>query len=298
MMKKINLLATLFLAFSAVANAQQEAVAAATAPEPSNGLSTTEILVLALFILTLLILIASILVVKTVKILVREQANPQPFVIAGDEQSVAYQQLPKQQGNKTSIWTRLLGLKPLEQEKDIVIPHAYDEIHELDNPVPRWFNVLFYGTLVFAVAYLIIYHVADIGDRQDTEYVKQVEKAAIDKRLYLAKTPAIDENSIKFDQSMVANGATIYAASCAPCHGDKGQGLVGPNLCDEFWLHGGSIKDVFKTIKSGFAAKGMPGWEKNMSAKNLAEVASYVISLKGTNPDGAKAAQGEKYEGE
>ncbi|RYG10120.1 MAG: c-type cytochrome, partial [Chitinophagaceae bacterium] len=152
-----------------------------------------------------------------------------------------YEEWLKEKSDKPNIWTKLLSLKPIDQEPDMIIPHAYDGIHELNNPVPRWFNILFYGTMIFAIAYIYYYHFAD-GPRQDQEYETEMVKADIDKRAFLAKSgEKFDENSVKVDLSLIANGKTVFNANCIACHGEHGQGLVGPNLTDDFWLHGGSI---------------------------------------------------------
>ncbi|MCY1548105.1 cytochrome c oxidase, cbb3-type, subunit III [compost metagenome] len=125
-------------------------------------------------------------------------------------------------------------------------------------------------------------------------------KAEVDKRKFLAQsTGSYDENSVKLDASLIANGKNVYDANCVACHGDQGQGgAVGPNLVDEYWLHGGSINDIFKTIKYGVPEKGMVSWEKNLSAKNISEVTNYIMSLSGTKPANAKAPQGELYKAE
>jgi cytochrome c oxidase cbb3-type subunit 3 len=106
----------------------------------------------------------------------------------------------------------------------------------------------------------------------------------------------VDENTVKLvsDPTVLAAGKTIFTTTCSPCHGAQGQGVVGPNLTDDYWLHGGKITDIFKTIKYGVPAKGMPTWEKQLSPKQISDVANYVKSLHGTNPPGAKEPQGTK----
>jgi cytochrome c oxidase cbb3-type subunit 3 len=93
---------------------------------------------------------------------------------------------------------------------------------------------------------------------------------------------------------VIASGQAIFKSTCAPCHGDHAQGNVGPNLTDDYWLHGGKINDLFKTIKYGVLSKGMPTWEKQLSPKQISDVANYIESLHGSNPAGAKAPQGTK----
>ncbi|PWS29557.1 cytochrome C [Pedobacter yonginense] len=229
----------------------------------------------------------------------QEQVNPTPYVAPVKEPVLDYDIWLSQQPKKPSIWTKLLSLRPIEEEGDLVIDHAYDGIKELNNPVPTWFNVLFFGTMIFAVSYLFYYHIGGYGDLQDQEYEQEIAKAQVDKAAYLEKSAnTIDESSVKVDKTLAVlqEGRTIFNTNCVVCHGDKGQGIIGPNLTDEYWLHGGGISNVFKTIKYGVPEKGMISWEKNLNPKQMSAVANFVLSLSGTKPAGAKAPQGEKYE--
>ncbi len=119
-------------------------------------------------------------------------------------------------------------------------------------------------------------------------------------KLYLSKAAnQVDENTVKLvnDPAVIASGKLIFTRNCVLCHGDHAQGIVGPNLTDDYWLHGGKINDLFKTIKYGVLAKGMPTWEKQLSPKQISDVANYVKSLHGTNPPNAKSAAGCKGTG-
>ncbi|TKC12394.1 c-type cytochrome [Pedobacter polaris] len=293
-MKKISLTFAILLI-----NLQLFAIAKETAlPASSRSieLNFADLLVIALLLFAVVALLATVVLLKSLKVMVKERMHPTPFVKYKAPASLEYIEWIELKKSKPNIWTKLLSLKPIEEEETLIIPHAYDGIHELNNPIPRWFNVLFYGTLVFAICYFYYYHVGD-GLRQDQEYAAEIVKADQDKRVFLAKAgEKFDENSVKPDQTLVANGKAIFMANCVACHGEHGEGLVGPNLVDEFWLHGGSISDVFKTVKYGVPAKGMASWEKNLSSKNLAEVVNFIMSLQGTTPANAKAPQGEKYE--
>jgi cytochrome c oxidase cbb3-type subunit 3 len=195
------------------------------------------------------------------------------------------------------FWEKLLSLKPLAAEKEIELDHDYDGIKELNNPIPPWFNVLFYGTIVFGIIYLFVYHVFEVAPLQAKEYDNQVAVAEKMKEDYLKKAGnLVDENSVKVvtDQKLLAEGNNTYTARCAACHGQKGEGGVGPNLTDEYWLHGGTINDVFKTIKYGVPAKGMIAWQNTLNPLEMQNVSSYIMSLQGSNPPGAKEPQGEK----
>lgn len=298
-MKKIKLL-LLFLFISITAFAADEKAAAVVTPAQAGlGLNQSEILVIILLVFALVLLFVSATLLNAFKVMYQEQLNPTPYTKPAKEPVLDYDTWLKQQPVKPSIWTKLLSLRPIEEEKDLVIDHAYDGIKELNNPVPAWFNFLFYGTMIFAAAYLFYYHIGGYGDLQDQEYENEMAKAKTEKSAYLEKSAnTIDENSVKFDNTpaVLEEGKTVFITNCVVCHGDKGQGTIGPNLTDDYWLHGGGINNVFKTIKYGVPEKGMISWEKNLNPKQISAVANFILSLKGTNPAGAKAPQGEKYE--
>lgn len=301
-MKKINL-SILFILASIIAFAVDEKATAVVAPvapvAPGFSLSSSELLILILLVFVVILLYVSITLQNAFKVMYNEQVKPTPYVKPVKEKVLNYEAWLGQRPAKPSIWVKLLSLKPIEEEKDLVIEHAYDGIQELNNPVPTWFNVLFYGTMIFAAGYLFYYHVGGYGDRQDTEYEKEMASAAVAKKEFLAKSAdAIDETSVKIDKdpAILAEGSTIFATNCKVCHGDKLQGIIGPDLVDEYWLHGGGINNIFKTIKYGVPEKGMVSWEKTLTPKQISAVSNYILSLGGSNPPGAKAHQGEKYE--
>ncbi|PRD55736.1 cbb3-type cytochrome c oxidase N-terminal domain-containing protein [Sphingobacterium gobiense] len=195
------------------------------------------------------------------------------------------------------IWTKLLSLRPIEEEKDLEIDHEYDGIKELDNPVPAWFNALFYSTITFGIVYLLVYHVFGWGPNQDQEYQREMALAEKAKQEFLAQSAnLVDESTIEVDVTgaLAASGKGIYMANCAVCHGNVGEGGIGPNLTDEYWLHGGDIKDVFAVVKYGVPEKGMVPWEQTLTPGQIAEVSNYIITLAGTNPPNPKEPQGEK----
>lgn len=182
-----------------------------------------------------------------------------------------------------------------EEEADM--GHDYDGIRELNNPTPPWWKWGFIFTFAFAVVYAWRMGVSHTAPNQFQELAAEEAKAAIAKEEYLKKAANnIDENSVTMlnDAGDLAAGEKIFVASCAPCHGPQGQGVVGPNLTDDYWLHGGKINDVFKTIKYGVAEKGMKAWQEDFSPKQLAQLASFVKSIQGTNPPNAKEPQGQK----
>jgi cytochrome c oxidase cbb3-type subunit 3 len=197
-----------------------------------------------------------------------------------------------------SLLERVNASVSLEQEADIMLDHNYDGIRELDNNLPPWWKYGFYLTIVFAIVYLTHYHITKTGSLQIEEYnneLKQAEVAAAEYRK--TSTNLVDEANVTLltDAASLAEGKQIFETNCVACHGPEGGGVVGPNLTDDYWLHGGSIKDVFKTIKYGYPEKGMIAWKENLSPAQIAQVASYIKSLRGTKPANPKEMQGTLY---
>jgi len=196
-----------------------------------------------------------------------------------------------------TFWQYITGLRPISQEKDLMMEHAYDGIAELDNPTPPWFMWLFYSTIGFAAIYLLIFHVIGSGDIMAQEYTQEMAIADKQREEYIKKVAgSINENTVTLlkDTKSVGEGKTLFTQYCTACHGEKGEGKVGPNLTDVYWLHGGNVKAVFHTITEGVPEKGMISWKKQLNPLQIQQVTSYVLSLQGTNPAGAKEPQGEK----
>lgn len=187
---------------------------------------------------------------------------------------------------------------PVEREDEIMLDHEYDGIRELDNNLPPWWVWMFYATIIYAFVYLIYYHVLPYGKTQKEEYIAELKQADMDKEAYLATAKnLIDETSVVYleDASDLAAGKTIYLANCQACHAPDGGGGVGPNLTDEYWLHGGGMSDIFKTVKYGVPAKGMIAWESQLNPTQMAQVSSFIHSLSGTIPGAPKEPQGEVW---
>lgn len=198
-----------------------------------------------------------------------------------------------------AIWAKLNSFRSKEEEKDLEMDHEYDGIRELDNRLPPWWIYGFYGTIIFAVIYLWRYHVSGSAPLSQQEYTIAMEKAEEQKAAYLKRSANnVDENTVKLltDASAIDAGKTVFTQNCAACHGKAGEGTVGPNLTDDYWLHGGSIHDIFKTVKYGWPEKGMRSWKDDLSPMQIAQVTSYIKSLHGTNPPNAKEKQGELYQ--
>ncbi|EDM36792.1 cytochrome c, mono- and diheme variant [Pedobacter sp. BAL39] len=264
----------------------------------------TDILIWALLFVAISILVVSALVLKVVKILVKETLSPSPFATEEEKEYFRQQEAAKAEAkkNEQTLWNKVLGLKPISAEKDLMMDHKFDDIAELDNPTPAWFMFLFYGTIIFAIGYLLNYHVFGYGKLQEDEYVVELQEAENNRIAFLQKpgnaAAQINENNIEqsTDKEAIMKGAALFKTVCTPCHGEHAEGIVGPNLTDEYWLHGGTVKDIFKTIKYGVPDKGMVAWEKSMNAKQISDITNYVLSLKGSNPPGGKEPQGKKQE--
>jgi cytochrome c oxidase cbb3-type subunit III len=200
------------------------------------------------------------------------------------------------------MWDQMNAAVPVEREKDIELDHNYDGIRELDNHLPPWWTGLFYATIIWGVVYLVVYHVTDNLPLSQGEYQNELAAAEEQAKILKASQPqeAIDENTIQYtsDEAILSRGKTVFVSNnCGSCHRNDGGGNgIGPNLTDEYWLHGGSIKNIFVTIDKGFVEKGMPAWGNVMSRKDVRDVAFYIMSLQGTNPADAKAPQGELYQ--
>jgi cytochrome c oxidase cbb3-type subunit 3 len=174
--------------------------------------------------------------------------------------------------------------------------HSYDGIHEFDNDLPPWWKYMFYATAVFAVVYLVNYHVLN-GPLQLEEYQAEMQQAAL-----LQPAGGAGNANEKTDFQPLADAARLeagkaaYVQNCAACHGQNGEGVVGPNLTDEYWLHGGGVNEIFKTIKYGVTSKGMVAWQGKLSDDQTLEVTSFILSVQGSKPANAKAPQGEKIQ--
>ena len=277
------------------ATAQQAAAAAAASSNKAASLLTDPMNYLILFVMV--ILLSTILVMaKTIKLLIWQIAGapktnekPIPAVPAAE--------------NKSNFWTRLNeklnDAVPVEKEADVLLDHDYDGIKELDNNLPPWWKYGFYLTIVFAFLYIAHYHLAGSGNVQLDEYNDELAEAAILKTERLKLTAGnVDETTVTvlLADADISTGQKLYTEKCLVCHGKAGEGLVGPNLTDDYWIHGGDIKDVFKIIKYGFPSKGMIAWQGQLTPVQIQQVASFIKSLKGTNPPNAKAPQGDIYQ--
>lgn len=186
----------------------------------------------------------------------------------------------------------------LKDEEHLVLDHNYDGIQELDHPLPRWWVWLFYLSIIYAVFYAGYYMIGSGPTlRQELDIaLKEIESK---------KAPAAggsDESDETFvawmgDESHIQAGQKVFVSKCAACHGDKAQGLVGPNLTDDNWLHGeGKLVGIAKVIREGVMDKGMPPWNQLLTSDEVKSTVAFLAKLHGSNPPGGKPAQGEKFD--
>jgi cytochrome c oxidase cbb3-type subunit III len=269
--------------------------------EPAAGAQSSANLEILLYVIVGLVLLISILVLLVAvytlyvvrAILKQEKATK---AAPGEEEI-------EEPGE--TIWMKvsksLTAAKPVEEEEDILLDHNYDGIKELDNHLPPWWKWLFYITIVWSLIYLLVFHVFNWMPLSAEEYTISLAQAEAAMEAQKAASPsaAIDENNVTVatEEAALTAGATIFKRQCAVCHQEDGGGNVGPNLTDNYWIHGGSIKDIFSTIKYGVPQKGMISWESQLSPADMQNVASFIkVRLVGSEPAVPKEPEGELYD--
>lgn len=207
---------------------------------------------------------------------------------------------PVKAESKFSEWWSIMDKKlftkavSVEKESDILLDHDYDGIRELDNSLPPWWKWGFYITIGVSVVYLLNFHVLGLGMNPTQEYNAEMEKARIEKEIYEANNKdRIDEKNVPFaGADGLKAGQRLYEANCVACHLKDGGGSVGPNFTDNYYLHGGTLNDMYNTIKIGYPDKGMQAWGGQFTPKEISYLASYVKSFVGTKPATPKEQQG------
>ncbi len=181
-------------------------------------------------------------------------------------------------------------------DDDRLMDHQYDGIQEYDNPLPGWWKAIFVISIIWSVGYGIYYHLGGPGVDHFGEY--DAEMAAFydeqAKRGGPLKVTAAMVTGVAKDAAAMGQAKALYMDKCAQCHGKLGEGGIGPNLTDEYWIHGGSALAIYKTVDEGVPEKGMLAWGKELKAKQVVNLAAYVTKLVGTNPPNGKKAEGEK----
>jgi cytochrome c oxidase cbb3-type subunit 3 len=271
-----------------IASAQESTQTKTFGDDPMMPLYALSVLVVVVAILVLIVALYTIRIVN----MMAAQAEK----VTAIKDDIAHEAAP-------SLWYRITqklnASVPVAKEKDIDTGHEFDGIRELDNHLPPWWKWLFIGTVVWALVYFFVFHISSSLPLSIEEYDTEVAMARQHADELKASQPAsvIDENTLvyKADDEILAKGKNVFSSTCVACHrADGGGNTIGPNLTDEFWIHGGGIKNIFLTIKNGKVDKGMPEWGKAMSVEDVRNVAFYVMSLQGSNPANGKAPQGEK----
>jgi cytochrome c oxidase cbb3-type subunit III len=185
-----------------------------------------------------------------------------------------------------------MATKNPNDPNDRLLEHEYDGIREYDNPMPRWWLLTFAGTIIFSVIYY--FNVGPVGNGNG-----RIADYEADMKAFAAAHPAptADASPEKLlalvsDKAAVEQGKAVFTKNCVACHGPDGGGIIGPNLADNYWIHGGTIGEVYKTVTTGVLEKGMPPWGKVLKPDELERVVAYVTTLHGTTPANPKAPQG------
>lgn len=220
------------------------------------------------------------------------------YHLLSDEQKKQLEEAQSLSFTDSPWMKRLTRSKDIDHEEDVMLDHDYDGIKELDNVLPPWWVGLFYACIVFAVIYLVRFHI--IGDyTQAEEFVAEMEQSDKQVQEYLKNAPDLmdaENATLLTDATALAEGKAIFTTNCVACHKADGGGAIGPNLTDEYWILGGGIKNVFTTVsEGGRSGKGMVPWKESLKPTEIQKVASYVLSLQGTNPEGGKDPEGDKW---
>ncbi len=187
--------------------------------------------------------------------------------------------------------------KPIDE--DVLTTHEYDGIREFDNPMPGWWTWIFVATVVWSGVYVVGLQLAFIPDVEDDLRAEVAVQQKLAAAVQAAAPPVTPEMlaGVVTDGSNIKKGESVFKMQCAACHGDKGQGLIGPNLTDRVWIHGYEPTDVYRVVDEGVPANGMPAWGSILPRSEVLAVVAFVESLRGTNVAGGKEPQGEIMEG-
>lgn len=299
--------AFLLLMLSSPALFAQDAAAAdaATTSKTIAGMApTTFYIMVAVLFIELLVIIGLLMNVKS--LLNKEKGRV--LAAAGSGYAAGTPDAVTPEKDKLSWWDKFNSLRPSSEEADLDLGHDYDGIRELNNRLPGWWLYGFYFTIIFAAIYMWRYHVAHSAPLPAEELKKSQARLDASVNEYLKKKgDAIDENNVTY-LSAAADldaGKVIFnkPGFCVTCHGSDGSGMVngapgiGPNLTDNYWLNGdGSIKSVFTVVKNGGRPnKGMVSWSNQLSPREMAQVASYVKSLKPAKTGKDHEAEAKEY---
>lgn len=190
-----------------------------------------------------------------------------------------------------------------DKKRDELKKHEYDGIHEYDNDLPRWWLWTFYITILFGVGYWLYYETTAVGKGQVDRLQATVEEHRAAYQVATAnagdQASVLDDHAaltLMQDPAALAQTQALFGSNCAACHGPAGQGVIGPNLTDSSWIHGGDAASIERTIKKGVVEKGMLAWEATLSPTQIRQLVGYILTLEGSQPANAKAAEGQIYE--
>jgi len=186
----------------------------------------------------------------------------------------------------------------MAQYEDKVL-HELDGIKEYDNPMPGWLMAIWWGSLLFAALYIVFYALSFGEGSMEAEYRGESQRAVASVQAYFDAHPLVPPSSAALlagakDPQVLAKGQGRFAKTCAPCHGAQAQGLIGPNLTDDRWIHGGQVEQIFQSVVKGWPAKGMPPWGRAIPPEEIAALVSYIRSVQGASPPNPKAPEGDK----
>jgi cytochrome c oxidase cbb3-type subunit 3 len=184
-------------------------------------------------------------------------------------------------------------------EFDDKVLHELDGIKEYDNPMPAWLMAIWWGSLIFAAAYIAFYALSFGEGSMEAEYRSEAQKAVTAVDAYFAANPLVPPTPATLlagarDPAVLDKGAARFSRTCSPCHGSQAQGLIGPNLTDDRWIHGGTVEQIFQSIAKGWPAKGMPPWGRALKPDELSALVSYLRSLQGSNPPNGRPPEGDR----
>jgi len=186
------------------------------------------------------------------------------------------------------------------QPRDELLDHDYDGIQEYDNPLPRWWVMIFWATIIFTPIYILFYHFGP-GLLEHEKYERSVQAFYERQAKELASMGEVTDDTLltlKENPAMLSQGQQIFRTKCSPCHGMFGEGNIGPNLTDDYWIHGARPTNIYHTITEGVPDKGMLTWKNQLPPAKIMAVAAYVLTLHGTNPPNPKPPQGKLFKPE
>ncbi len=244
-----------------------------------------------LFVVSLLVIAVALYMLQVLRHMAKNAAMER-----AEKLGIAYKEEPSLMF-RLNQW--LSDSVPIEKEETIMLDHNYDGIRELDNHLPPWWKWLLYGSIIWGVIYMFVYHVSNSLPLSIEEYNNEVAYADEQVRKLQAANPGvkIDESTVVFTEEPVAlaDGQQTFNNICASCHRVDGGGDIGPNLTDPYWKHGGAIANLFKVVKEGVPNTNMVAWGAALSPEKIQNVSSYILTMQGSNPPNAKAPEGELF---